>query len=162
MSVPMTTVQKAYCDNMKDSGAEGLAALLSSKKTQFARAVARSLKLDPRFVKITDITHTGGSNDPQAKVKVQYAIELRAAGRKIKAKIKKKIRKKSNHVLGWLGATDLSAAEHSAGKDEGEGADEGEGEQEKRWPSAEEVMAELMTEEFQQELKSMLAQASEL
>ena len=154
MSVPIATVQKAYRDNMEDSGAEGLAALLSSKKTQFARAVARSLKLDPRFVKITDIKHIGGRNDPQAKVKVQYAIELRAAPRKMKTKIKKRIRTKSNHVLGWLGAADSSAAEHSAGKDEGE--------QEKRWPSAEELTAELKTEDFQQELKSMLAQASEL
>ena len=90
MSVPMTTVQKAYRDSIEDSGAEGLAALLSSKKKQFARAVARSLKLDPRFVKVTDINHTGGSNDPQAKVQVQYAIELQAAGRKMKSKIKKK------------------------------------------------------------------------
>ena len=160
MSVPMRTVQKAYRDNMENSGAEGLAAFLTSKKTQFARAVARSLKLDPRFVKITDIKHIGGRNDPQAKVKVQYAIELRAAPRKMKTKIKKRIRTKSNHVLGWLGAADSSAAEHSAGKDEGEGA--GEGEQEKRWPSAEELTAELKTEDFQQELKSMLAQASEL
>ena len=64
MSVPITTVQKAqkaYGDK------QGLAAFLRSKKTQFARAVARSLKLDPRFVKITDVKHIGGRNDPQAK-----------------------------------------------------------------------------------------------
>ena len=156
MSVPMAMVHKAYRPEVKRTQRQegGLAALLQSKKKQFARAVARSLNLDARFAKITKIEQTGEGEG--AQVQVHYAIELGVAGLRMKKKktqIKKMIRTRRNHTLGTA-----KSKGKDLGKHEGEDDDSEKG---MRWPSAEEIVAELETEEFQRELKSMLAKAGD-